>query len=195
MYDVIVIGGGVSGTAALRELSKYNLKLALLEKEEDVCSGTSKANSAIVHAGFDAKQGSLKAKLNVRGNKLIRELSKELDFAFKDNGAFVLCFNKEDEPALKDLYQRGVDNEVPDLEIIDGDKARELEPNLSKNVVSALYAKTSGIVCPFEMNIAFAENAVENGAEVILNEEVTKIEYKDDHYHFSYIFTNCWSAS
>lgn len=182
MYDVIVIGGGVSGTATLRELSKYNLKLALLEKEEDVCSGTSKANSAIVHAGFDAKQGSLKAKLNVRGNKLIRELSKELDFAFKDNGAFVLCFNKEDEPALKDLYQRGVDNEVPDLEIIDGDKARELEPNLSKNVVSALYAKTSGIVCPFEMNIAFAENAVENGAEVILNEEVTKIEYKDDHY-------------
>lgn len=182
MYDVIVIGGGVTGTATLRELSKYNLKLALLEKEEDVCSGTSKANSAIVHAGFDAKEGTLKAKFNVRGNELIRNLAKDLEFSFKNNGAFVLCFDENDLPALKDLYQRGLNNGVEGLEIIDGDKARELEPNLSKNVVAALYAKTSGIVCPFEMNIAFAENAIDNGAEVILNTEVTKIVKKDDYY-------------
>lgn len=182
MYDVIVIGGGVTGTATLRELSKYNLKIALLEKQEDVCSGTSKANSAIVHAGFDAKEGTLKAKFNVRGNVLIRQLAKDLEFSFKDNGAFVLCFDKKDEDGLEELYKRGLANGVDGLEIITGDKARELEPNLSKNVVSALWAKTSGIVCPFDMNVALAENALANGAEVYLNTEVKTIEKKDDHY-------------
>ena len=95
MFDVIVIGGGVTGCSILRELSKYDLKVALLEKEEDVCSGTSKANSAIVHAGHDAKSGSLKAKLNVRGNELIKELAKDLNFAYKNNGSLVLCLMKK----------------------------------------------------------------------------------------------------
>ena len=182
MYDVIVIGGGVTGCATLRELSKYDLKLALLEKEEDVCSGTSKANSAIVHAGFDAQNNTLKAKFNVRGNKLIRELSKTLNFPFINNGALVLCFDENDYSKLEELYDRGIKNGVEGLEIISGDKARSIEPNLSKEVVSALYAKTSGIVCPFDMNIAFGENAVLNGAEIIFNSKVETIVKENDYY-------------
>ena len=182
MYDVIVIGGGVTGCATLRELSKYNLKLALLEKEEDVCSGTSKANSAIVHAGFDAQNNTLKAKFNVRGNKLIRELSKSLNFPFINNGALVLCFDENDYFKLEELYNRGIKNGVEGLEIISGDKARNIEPNLSKDVVAALYAKSSGIVCPFDMNIAFGESAVLNGAEIFFNTRVDKIIKKEDHY-------------
>ena len=182
MYDVIVIGGGVTGCATLRELSKYDLKLALLEKEEDVCSGTSKANSAIVHAGFDAQNNTLKAKFNVRGNKLIRELSKTLNFPFINNGALVLCFDENDYSKLEELYDRGIKNGVEGLEIISGDKARSIEPNLSKEVVSALYAKTSGIVCPFDMNIAFGESAVLNGAEIIFNSKVETIVKENDYY-------------
>ena len=182
MYDVIVIGGGVTGCATLRELSKYDLKLALLEKEEDVCSGTSKANSAIVHAGFDAQNNTLKAKFNVRGNKLIRELSKTLNFPFINDGALVLCFDENDYSKLEELYDRGIKNGVEVLEIISGDKARSIEPNLSKEVVSALYAKTSGIVCPFDMNIAFGESAVLNGAEIIFNSKVETIVKENDYY-------------
>ena len=179
-YDVIVIGGGVTGCAILRELSKYNLKLALLEKEEDVCSGTSKANSAIIHAGYDAENGTLKAKLNVRGSILTKQLAKDLDFAYRNNGSFVVCFDKEDMPGLEKLYERGIKNGVEGLEIIDGDKAREMEPNLSKNICAVLYAKTAAIVCPFEMTIALGENAVENGAEVFLNTACEKIERTND---------------
>lgn len=182
MYDVIVIGGGVVGTAILRELSMYDLKIALLEKEDDVCSGTSKANSAIIHAGYDAQSGTLKAKLNVRGAKLVPELAKKLDFSYRNNGSLVLCFNQEQMPDLKELYDRGIRNGVEGLEIIDGDKARSIEKNLSDKVVGALYAKSAGIVCPFEMTIAFGENAVDNGASIFLNTEVKTIEKKDDYY-------------
>ena len=182
IYDVVVIGGGVVGTAILRELSKYNLKIALLEKEEDVCSGTSKANSAIIHAGYDAENGTLKAKLNVRGCELVPELAKDLEFTYKNNGSFVLCFDKEDLPGLLNLYDRGVKNGVKGMKILSGDEAREMEPNLSKNVEGALYAPSAGIVCPFDMTIAFVENAIDNGGEVFLNTPVTKIEKKDDCY-------------
>lgn len=179
-YDVIVIGGGVTGCAILRELSKYNLKLALLEKEEDVCSGTSKANSAIIHAGYDAENGTLKAKLNVRGSILTKQLAKDLDFGYRNNGSFVVCFDKEDMPGLEKLYERGIKNGVEGLEIIDGDKAREMEPNLSKNICAVLYAKTAAIVCPFEMTIALGENAVQNGAEIFLNTPCEKIARSND---------------
>ena len=182
MFDVIVIGGGVTGCATLRELSKYNLKLALLEKEEDVCSGTSKANSAIVHAGHDAKSGTLKARLNVRGNKLIRELSSELNFAYRNNGSLVLCFDENDYPKLEELYNRGIDNGVEGLKILNHDETLTLEPNLSDEVKYSLLCETGGIVCPFEMNIALAENAVANGAEVIFNYEVKSIVKEDDYY-------------
>ena len=176
MYDVIIIGGGVTGCAAAAELAKYQLDVCLVEKESDVCEGTSKANSAIVHAGFDAEPDTLKAKLNVRGNAMIAELSDKLDFAFKNNGAMVLCFEEDRLTDLKKLRERGEKNGVAGLEILSGDEARAREPRLSKEVKYALYAPTSGIVCPFEMTLAFAENAYANGVEFRLSTEVTAIE-------------------
>ena len=175
-YDVTVIGGGVTGCAVARELSRYELSVCLVEKEEDVCSGTSKANSAIVHAGYDAVTGSLKAKLNVEGNRVMGELAEELDFDFKRNGSMVLCFAEEDIPSLKALYERGVANGVPDIQLISGEEARRMEPNLSEEVVAAIYAPTGGIVCPFGLTIALAENACENGVEFKFLTAVKAIE-------------------
>lgn len=182
MYDVIIVGAGVVGCAIARELSKYNLRTLVLEKGNDVCSGTSKANSAIVHAGFDAKPGTLKAKLNTKSNLLFDELSEELDFPFKRNGSLVLCFDKEDLLALYELKQRGDTNEVPSLKIIDGDEVRRMEPNITDNVVAALYAPTGGIVCPFNLTIALAENANVNGVEFKFNSEVTSIKKYNDSF-------------
>ena len=170
--DVVIIGGGVVGSCIARELSRYELDVLLLEKEEDVCSGTSKANSAIAHAGFDAVPGTLKAKFNVEGNRMMAALSKELDFEFKMNGSVVLCFDENDRPALQALYDRGIANGVEGLEIVSGDKIRELEPNVSDEVVAALVAPTGGIVCPFGMTIAMAENAADNGVEFRFNTQV-----------------------
>lgn len=175
-YDVIIIGAGVCGSAVARELSRFQLKTAVLEKEADVCCGTSKANSGIAHAGFDAPKGSLMAKLNVEGNQMMEELSKELDFSFRRNGSLVLCFSEGDRPKLEKLYERGVANGVKDLRIIDQEEARALEPNISDEVIAALYAPTGGIVCPFGLNIALAENACTNGVDFYFNREVTKIE-------------------
>lgn len=180
--DVLIIGGGVVGCAIARELSKYQCSTILLEKEEDVCSGTSKANSAIVHAGYDAKTGSLKAQLNVKGNAMMEELSKDLDFDFKRNSSMVLCFAEEDLPNLHALYERGVANGVPGLQIISGDEVREKEPNVSEKVVAALYAPTGGIVCPFGLTIALAENAYENGVSFQFDTAVEKIEKNADGY-------------
>ena len=174
-YDVIIIGAGVCGCAIARELSRYQLKVAVLEKEEDVCCGTSKANSAIVHAGFDAETGSLMAKLNVEGNQMMEELSKELDFSFKKNGSLVLCFSEEDRPALQKLYERGVNNGVKELQILEQEEVRKLEPNVFDEVVAALYAPTGGIVCPFGLTIALAENAYTNGVDFYFNTKVTEI--------------------
>ena len=181
MYDVVIIGSGVSGAATARELSKYKVNALVLEKEEDVCCGTSKANSAIIHAGYDAKEGSLMAKLNVEGNKMMPSLSKELDIPFKQDGSFVVCLSKEEMPGLEALYERGVKNNVEGLEIIT-DKKRifEMEPNLSKDTVAVLYAPTAGIVCPFIMNIAFAENAYTNGVDFKFNTEVKDIKRVND---------------
>lgn len=178
MKDVIIIGAGVTGAAVARELSKYDLDVCVLEKEEDVCCGTSKANSAIVHAGFDAKAGSLMAKLNVRGNEMMDELCKDLDIPFKRNGSLVVCIHEETKEGLKDLYNRGIENNVKGLKIIDKEELRKLEPNISDNAVAALYAPTGGIICPFELNIAMAENANENGVEFYFNTQVEKI-YSD----------------
>lgn len=182
MYDVIIIGGGVSGSASARELSRYKVNACVLEKEDDVCCGTSKANSAIVHAGYDAANGSLMAKLNVRGNEMMETLSKELDFPFKRNGSLVICRAEEDMPNLQALYERGVKNGVKDLRIISKEEVKELEPNITDEVVAALYAPTGGIVCPFNMNIAFAENANVNGVEFKFNTEVQNIKKVDDHF-------------
>lgn len=176
MYDVIIIGAGVAGSASARELSRYKVNACVLEREEDVCCGTSKANSAIVHAGYDAAEGSLMAKLNVEGNELMPALSKELDFPFNQCGSFVVCLDEEQLPDLEELYKRGVANGVRDMEVIT-DKARikEMEPNLTDEVVGILYAPTAGIVCPFNLNIALAENAYTNGVDFKFNTEVSSI--------------------
>lgn len=176
MYDVIIIGAGVSGAASARELSRYQVKACVLEREEDVCCGTSKANSAIVHAGFDAQTGSLMAKLNVEGSILMPGLAKELDFPYNPCGSLVVCRREEGIPELKKLKERGIANGVQKLEVItDRVRLREMEPNLSDDVVAALYAPTAGIVCPFNLNIAMAENAFTNGVDFKFNTEVQNI--------------------
>lgn len=173
MYDVIIIGAGVSGAATARELSRYKVNACVIEKEEDVCCGTSKANSAIVHAGYDAATGSLMAKLNVRGNQMMEQLAKDLDFPFKKNGSLVVCLHEEDMSNLQALYDRGVANGVKDLRILNQEELRAMEPNISDDAYAALYAPTAGIVCPFNLNIAMAENASVNGVEFKFDTEVT----------------------
>ena len=176
MYDVIIIGAGVSGAATARELSRYKAKVCVLEKEEDVCCGTSKANSAIVHAGYDAATGSLKAKLNVRGNERMPSLAKELDFAYKQSGSLAICRSEDELPGLQALYERGVANGVKELRILNKEEVLEMEPNITDDVYAALYAPTAGIVCPFELNIALAENAYMNGVEFKFDTEVKDIK-------------------
>lgn len=180
MYDVIIIGAGVTGSSVARELSRYNANICVLEKGEDVCTGTSKANSAIVHAGFDAAEGSMMAKMNVRGNEMMTQLAEDLDIPFKRNGAMVVCIHKEALDGLKTLYDRGIANGVKELRILNREEALEMEPNLSENVQGALYAPTSGIICPFILNIAMAENAAENGVEFRFNTQVEDIKADAD---------------
>ena len=182
MFDIVVIGAGVSGCAVARELSRYNADVLVIDKCEDVCCETSKANSAIIHAGFDAAEGSLMARLNVRGSEMMDALCEDLDIPFKRNGALVVCTHKEELSGLTDLYNRGVANGVKGLKILSKEEAFEMEPNLNGNVEGALYAPTSGIICPFHLTIALAENAAENGVKFKFDTEVTDIEKKDGYY-------------
>ena len=179
-YDAIVIGAGVVGSAVARELSRKQGKFLVVEKAVDVCEGTSKANSAIIHAGFDAEPGTVKAKMNVLGNRMMDQLAEELDIPFKRVGAFVVCFAEEELPKLKELYDRGVKNGVTDMKLLTGDQARELEPNLSEEVAGALLAETSGIVCPFELTLGMAESAAKNGVEFSFDTQVTGLERQGD---------------
>ena len=181
-YDVIIIGAGVSGAAVARELSRYKVRACVLEKEEDVCCGTSKANSAIAHAGYDAAPGSLMAKLNVRGNEMMEQLSEELDFPFKRIGSLVVCLSRDEMPGLQELYDKGIANGVKGLKILNREEVLEIEPNITDNVYAALYAPTAGIVCPFSLNIALAENAYTNGIEFRFNTEVREILKTDGGY-------------
>ncbi len=184
MYDVIVIGAGVTGAAIARELSRYEYagKTAVLERASDICEGTSKANSGIVHAGHDAEPGTLKARLNVLGNRKMEQLSRELDFPFKKNGTLVLCFDEKDRDKLRRLLEKGQQNGVEGLRIIEEQELRAMEPNISDEAVAALYAPAGGIVCPFGLTIALAENACENGVEFHLNTEVLQIERMQEGY-------------
>ncbi|WP_318702706.1 NAD(P)/FAD-dependent oxidoreductase [Candidatus Acetatifactor stercoripullorum] len=174
-YDIIIIGAGVSGCAAARELSRDNRRIAVLERASDVCEGTSKANSGIVHAGFDAPSGTLKARLNVWGSERMEALSKELDFPFRRNGSLVLCFHKEELGGLRELLERGEKNGVKGLQILTPAQVWEREPGISRKIAGALYAPSGGIVCPFGLNIALAENAAENGVDFYFSHEVTRI--------------------
>lgn len=178
-YDVAIIGAGVVGSLITRELSKYNLKVALLEKANDCAMGATKANSAIVHAGFDAKPGSLKAKLNVRGVELMKTTCEELNVPLKNIGALVVAFSEEEIPHLEELLKRGQENGVPELSIVYRDELVKMEPNIGDKAIAALSAPTSSIVCPYELTIAGVENAVTNGAEFLRNCEVKKIEQND----------------
>lgn len=182
IHDIIIIGGGVSGAAVARELSRYDADILLLEKEEDVCCGTSKANSGIVHAGYDAAVGSLKAKLNVRGNELLKELAQELDFPFEQKGSLVVCRSEAEVQKLEALYERGIANGVPGMRILGREEALSLEENLSDDVCAALYAPTAGIVCPFGLNIALAENAAVNGVKFQFETKVQEIKKIDGGY-------------
>lgn len=176
MYDVVIIGAGVTGCCIARELSKTERSVLVLEAASDICEGTSKANSAIIHAGYDAKPGTLKAKLNVKGSQMMEGLAKKLDFPFKRNGSLVLCFEPENMNKLQELYDRGVINGVKDMQILNQDQILALEPRISKKAVAALYAPTCGIVCPFGLTIAMAENASDNGVIFERNKKVTSIK-------------------
>lgn len=180
MKDVIIIGGGVVGCSVARELSRFDADILLLERGNDVSVGTSKANSGIVHGGYDAKPGTLKAKFNVAGNAMFDALARELDFPFKRNGSMVLCFDKADIGKLLELKEQGVKNGVQGLYVLEGYEAvKAMEPYVSENVVAALVVPNGGIVSPYEMTIAYAENAATNGVEFRFGSEVTAIDRID----------------
>ena len=181
-FDVIIIGAGVTGCAVARELSRYDCSVLVIEKDEDVCCGTSKANSGIVHAGYDAKPGTLKAKMNIRGNEMMTSLCEELDIPFKRIGSLVVCTDESLRSGIEELYARGITNGVPDLKILESDEVRELEPNISDDVVCALYAPTAGVICPFRLNIALAECAAQNGVEFKFDTQVTNIRSDGDQW-------------
>ncbi len=180
MYDVIIIGAGVLGGSIFRELTRYKLKVCVLEKENDVAVGTTKANSAIVHAGFDPEPGTSIAIHNVIGNEMYESLCKELSVPFKRNGAMVIAFDKTDLEKIRTLYNNGIKSGIKGIKILNKEEALKMEPNLNSNIVGALYAPTSGIVCPFEYTIALCENAIENGGEIKLNKEVVDIKKEND---------------
>ena len=175
MFDVIVIGAGVSGCSIARELSRYDCSVLVLEREEDVCCGTSKANSAIVHAGFDAEPGTLMARLNVEGNRLMYELCRDLQVRCSQCGSLVVCVSEDTRDGLTRLLERGEANGVEGLRIIERDELLEMEPHISDEAVAALWAPTGGIVDPFGLTVALAENAAANGVSFTFNSPVTGI--------------------
>ena len=175
MYDVVIIGAGVVGAMTARMLSKYNLKICIVDKENDVAMGATKANSAIVHAGFDAESGTLKARLNVKGSEMMENTAKELGVKYRRNGSLVIGFDDEDRKTIETLYARGIQNGVKGLKIIEKDELEGIEPSVSNAAVYALYAPTGAIICPYELTVAAVGNAMDNGTELRLNFEVKSI--------------------
>jgi len=182
MFDVVIIGAGIMGAATAYELAKYDLKVKVLEKEHDVSNGTSKANSGIVHAGYDAKEGTLMAKYNALGNSMYEELCKEIDAPFKRTGSLVLAFSEEDREHLKLLYDRGIKNGIPGIKILEKEEVFEMEPNVSKEVVAALYAPTAGVTGPWEVTIKMLENAAINGVDIETDAKVENVEKIENGY-------------
>ena len=180
MYDVSIIGAGVIGSAIARELSRYDAKICLIEKENDVSTGASKANSGVVHGGYAAKYGTLKGELCVKGNQMYSQLNKELDFGFKQTGALVIGFDDVDEKKIRELHENGLKVGLDDLEIIYEDRIREIEPHINREVKLALYCKNVGVTSPYEFAIALAENAIANGVSLKLETEVLGIVEKLD---------------
>ena len=179
MWDVVIIGAGVCGAAAARELSKFKLKVAVLEKSSDVCAGASRGNSAMVHGGFDAEAGTLKAFYNVEGNKMLDDLCKELDVPFKRSGTMILAVNENDMKEVRRLHENGKKNGVY-TEVMDYEALKKRWPNIGKDTAGALFCPSGGIVCPYTLVIAMCENAARNGVEFFLNTESRKIEKQKD---------------
>ena len=182
MFDFAVIGAGVVGGMVARELTKYTSNVCILEKGSDVALGATRANSAIVHAGYDAKPGSLKARLNVRGSKMMAEVCRQLGVKYKNNGSLVVGFNEEDEKTLLELCERGKNNGVDGVKVIYREEILAIEPNIGDNVTVALHAPTGAIVCPYELCMASVGNAMDNGATLKLNFIVERIESLDEGY-------------
>lgn len=184
-YDVLIIGGGVVGCAVARELSRRRLRIILLEKSSDICAGQSRANTAIVHGGYDAEPGTLKAKYNVAGNAMFGRVCSELEVPYRRNGSLVVSFSESDDPKLGGLLARGEKNGVSGLSIIGAEEIRRREPHLSKAASKALLVESGGIVCPYGLTIAYAENAARNGVTFIRNAAVTGIKKWRDGWHIS----------
>lgn len=183
MYDVAIIGSGIVGAACAYRLSRFNLKTVVIEKNNDVCCGTTKANSAIIHAGYDPKPNTLMARLNVEGSKMTQEICEKLAIPYKQIGSLVAAFSEEEAKTIEELYQRGVKNGVQDIKVIGKDELKKLEPNISDEAVCALYAPTAAIVNPWEYGLAMAETAVRNGTEIMLEAEVTGINKKENSWN------------
>ncbi len=176
-FDVAIIGAGVTGGMLARELSRYNLSVCLLEKENDVAMGASRANSGIIHGGYDPEPGTLKAKMNTLGIGLLYEAAKELNVHYQNNGSLVCAFGTaQEEAALEELYSRSFENGIDCVKLLSGDEARALEPNLSMQVSKALYVPNAGIICPYDLTIAAIGNAMDNGVALKRNFEAVKIE-------------------
>ncbi|MFH1305721.1 MAG: NAD(P)/FAD-dependent oxidoreductase [Candidatus Omnitrophota bacterium] len=177
-FDVIIIGAGVTGAATARELSRYDLRTAVLEKETDVSFGTSKANSGIIHPGFHATPGTLKACLAPLGNRAFDRLKEELEFPFERRGSLLVAFTEDELFSLQHYFLQGKKNNVPYMELLSRERTLEAEPNLNPDILGALHAPTTGIICPYEYCFALIENAVRNGVELFTQQEVTRITKK-----------------
>lgn len=181
-FDVAVIGAGVVGGLIARELSRYNLNICILEAQNDVAMGATRANSGIVHAGFDAEVGSFKARFNVAGSKMMKRVTNELGVKYKNNGSLVVGFSDADRKHIEKLVERGIENGVEGVRLIEVDELRAIEPNISDSAICALYAPTGAIVCPYELCIASIGNAMDNGASLKCDFKVEKIEKSDEKY-------------
>ena len=179
MHDVVIVGAGISGCSVARELSRRDADILVLERADDICEGTSKANAALVHAGYDAQTGSLMARLNVEGNRLMFPLCDELGVTYNRCGSLVVCTSEDGRPALQTLLDRGIRNGVEGLRIVERDELEQMEPNISDEAVCALYAPSAGIADPFGLICGMAESAVANGVSFRFDTEVTGIDRTD----------------
>lgn len=182
MYDILIVGGGVTGASVARRLSRYKLKIAVLEKELDISMGASKANTAIVHGGYAEGHDELRGRICYPGRKEFKKLDEELNFGFMQNGSLVVGFDEGDKKEIQRLYEQGLENGLDDMELLQGEEILELEPNINENAKYALYCKGAGILSPYEYVIALMENAVDNGADLFTKREVVAIEKVEDYF-------------
>lgn len=180
VYDVVIVGAGVIGGMLARELSRYQLSVCILEKENDVACGASRANSGIIHGGYDPEPGTLKAKLNAEGVELLFKTAQELHVPHKRNGSMVCAFSEEENATVEKLYQQGIENGIPGMALLSGDKARVLEPMLSDKITKVLRVTNAGIICPYDLTIAAVGNAMDNGADLKCNFKVSAICKEDE---------------